>query len=91
MAINLPRALLADIESARDQGQQGIVLVMYRMAEPRGQYVRLFGKSGPKGRFVGAELTNDARRPVKVIADFAIADLLHLLPTESAKNKGAGE
>jgi hypothetical protein len=80
--------LKADAEGAQAKGHEYMILVLHRSTEPRGQYVRLLGRAGPRGRFVGAERTVNGW--VKVIADFKTADILGWLASQETK-QGAGE
>lgn len=50
-----------------------IVLTTPRKAEPSGEYVRLFGRSGPKGLFLTARRA--ARGGVNVTARYKIAEV----------------
>lgn len=81
--------LKGDAERAQANGSELMILVLHRSSEPRGQYVRLLGRAGPRGRFVGAERTVNGW--VKVIADFRVADILGWLAAqETTKEAGDG-
>ena len=77
----IPFDLRVYAQEAHAKGHEYLILVLYRSTEPRGEYVRLLGRSGPRGRFVGAERMVSGG--VKVIADFKAADVLAWLDKQA--------
>ncbi len=72
-----PFELRCLVDTALNQGHEHLILTTHRATEPRGQWVRLFGREGPRGRFVGADRVSGDT--VRVIGDYPIAGLLKWL------------
>ena len=70
--------LKAELQRRAENGQR-IMLTVQRRSEPRGETMRLCGKSGPKGRYVSFV------RGDRYLGDFDASEVLRFLFPEASE------